>query len=132
MRRPRGRSRPEAGRASARRIADAPGSTRRRAAPRRSLVPRAPTPPLLFTPELDVMASIPVPSEDPGSIPARITKEGLGRMRLGGTNTYKGNTTVNGGTFFVTTDFVPTIAPSPIVTPGSTQASKPIQTFRPM
>jgi autotransporter-associated beta strand protein len=58
----------------------------------------APTPPILFTPELDVTAVIPVPVENPSFAPAGIRKEGLGRMRLGGNNTYQGSTTVNGGT----------------------------------
>jgi fibronectin-binding autotransporter adhesin len=63
--------------------------------------PHAPTPPLLFTPELDVPANIPVPAENVNFAPAGIHKEGSGRMRLGGNNTYKGNTTINGGTLQV-------------------------------
>jgi autotransporter-associated beta strand protein len=49
-------------------------------------------------PELDVPATIYVDVENTQLVPAGIGKEGAGRMRLGGVNTYKGNTTVNGGT----------------------------------
>src|SRR5262249_30196681 len=41
-------------------------------------------------------------------------------------------TTAEGGTSSATTERAPTTAPSPIVTPGSTQASKPIHTLRRM
>jgi len=63
-----------------------------------SVNPHASTPPLLFTPELDVPAFIPAPGENPVGIQAGIAKEGLGRMRLGANNSYRGPLQVNDGT----------------------------------
>lgn len=58
-------------------------------------------PPFDFRPELDVPAAMPRPSENVSFSPAGILKEGTGHLRLAGANTYKGNTTVNGGTLQV-------------------------------
>jgi autotransporter-associated beta strand protein len=57
--------------------------------------------PFDFRPELDVPAAIPRPVENISFAPAEITKEGSGWMRLGGNNTYRGNTIINGGTLQV-------------------------------
>jgi autotransporter-associated beta strand protein len=61
----------------------------------------APSFPFDFRPELDVSAAIPRPAENVNFAPAGIQKQGTGRLRLGGNNSYLGNSTVNAGTLQV-------------------------------
>jgi autotransporter-associated beta strand protein len=61
----------------------------------------APSFPFDFRPELDVAAAIPRPAENVNFAPAGIQKQGPGRLRFGGANTYLGSSTVSGGTLQV-------------------------------
>ena len=61
----------------------------------------APSFPFDFRPELEVAAAIPRPAENVNFAPAGIQKQGTGRLRFGGANSYLGSSTVSGGTLQV-------------------------------